>query len=85
MKILKPIAKFLVESVKDREGKISSKRLALFSIILYLGYVVVRFTTETNATEFALILTGTITTLVAGAVYNNVKIGNDGISKDVPE
>lgn len=85
MKKLKPITKFLVDSFKDKEGKVSSKRLALFSVIVYLGYVVFTHSSEGNATEFALILTGSIATLTGAAVYNNIKIGNDDINKNVPK
>ena len=71
------LLRFVDQSFRDFNNKVSSKRLALFSAIVLLTYVVLFHSNENNAVEIILELVSLIATLAGVSVYGNIKTKKD--------
>lgn len=71
------LLRFVDQSFRDFNNKVSSKRLALFSAIVLLTYVVLLHSNENNAVEIILELVSLIATLAGVSVYGNIKTKKD--------
>ena len=73
---------WLRKGFEEEGGKPSAKRKTLFAMVIYLGYVVVRYTTSYNAVTMSEILLGGILVLAGVAAYQTTKTPKKDESKE---